>query len=48
MPPRSAAASPERPSHSPRFRTRRAQNWLVLGFTYAAMYMARYNFGGRC
>src|SRR4029077_877071 len=34
-----------RPLHSPAFRARRTQNWLVLGFTYAAMYMARYNFG---
>lgn len=25
------------------FRKRRAQNWLTLGFTYAAMYMGRYN-----
>jgi OPA family glycerol-3-phosphate transporter-like MFS transporter len=33
-----------RPIHSPEFRTRRTQNWLVLGLTYAAMYMARYNF----
>ncbi len=30
--------------HSPAFRRRRAGNWLALGFTYAAMYMARYNF----
>src|SRR2546422_10717595 len=35
---------PERPQHSPEFRGRRRQNWIVLGFTYAAMYMARYNF----
>ena len=34
----------ERPRHSSRFRLRRTQNWLALGFTYAAMYMARYNF----
>src|SRR5436190_21868767 len=34
----------DRPIHSPEFRARRTQNWLVLGFTYAAMYMARYNF----
>ncbi len=33
-----------RPTHSARFRARRTQNWLVLGLTYAAMYMARYNF----
>ena len=35
---------PERPRHSTKFRFRRAQNWLAMGFTYAAMYMARYNF----
>ena len=34
----------ERPRHSGEFRLRRTQNWLALGFTYAAMYMARYNF----
>jgi MFS transporter, OPA family, glycerol-3-phosphate transporter len=33
-----------RPQHSGAFRLRRAQNWLTLGLTYAAMYMARYNF----
>jgi OPA family glycerol-3-phosphate transporter-like MFS transporter len=33
-----------RPVHTREFRWRRSQNWLVLGFTYAAMYMARYNF----
>ena len=32
------------PDHSSEFRKRRTQNWLVLGLTYAAMYMARYNF----
>lgn len=31
------------PSHSPAFRRRRSLNWLTLGFTYAAMYMGRYN-----
>src|SRR5258705_313235 len=36
---------PPRPSHGREFRFRRTQNWLTLGFTYAAMYMARYNFG---
>src|SRR4029077_2748454 len=36
--------TPDRPRHSSAFRTRRAQNWITLGFTYAAMYMARYNF----
>ncbi len=33
------------PVHSAQFRWRRLQNWLMLGLTYAAMYMARYNFG---
>lgn len=32
------------PKHSPAFQMRRTQNWLTLGLTYAAMYMARYNF----
>ncbi len=32
-----------RPEYSPEFRRRRALNWLTLGFTYAAMYMGRYN-----
>jgi OPA family glycerol-3-phosphate transporter-like MFS transporter len=32
------------PKHSDAFRRRRTANWLVLGLTYAAMYMARYNF----
>lgn len=32
------------PVHTRAFRNRRMQNWLVLGLTYAAMYMARYNF----
>ncbi len=32
------------PRHSSEFRKRRMLNWLVLGLTYAAMYMARYNF----
>lgn len=30
-------------AYSVEFRKRRATNWLVLGFTYAAMYMGRYN-----
>jgi len=34
----------DRPNHSRDFVNRRTKNWLVLGFTYAAMYMARYNF----
>lgn len=29
--------------YSKEFRRRRAINWLTLGFTYAAMYMGRYN-----
>src|SRR5512140_839004 len=33
----------DRPVHSLDFRKRRALNWLTLGFTYAAMYMGRYN-----
>ncbi|HMS63811.1 MAG TPA: MFS transporter [Ignavibacteria bacterium] len=33
----------ERQQYSPEFRRRRAINWLTLGFTYAAMYMGRYN-----
>lgn len=33
----------ERPVHTRQFRQRRAVNWLTLGFTYAAMYMGRYN-----
>lgn len=32
-------------NHSKDFLWRRTQNWLALGTTYAAMYMARYNFG---
>lgn len=32
-----------RPMHSPAFRKRRSLNWLTLGFTYATMYMGRYN-----
>jgi MFS transporter, OPA family, glycerol-3-phosphate transporter len=33
----------DRPVHEVAFRKRRALNWLTLGTTYAAMYMARYN-----
>lgn len=40
----SSSSSLERPVHSRAFRIRRAQNWLTLGLTYAAMYTARYNF----
>jgi len=36
-------SSDDRPVHSIAFRKRRALNWLTLGFTYAAMYMGRYN-----
>jgi OPA family glycerol-3-phosphate transporter-like MFS transporter len=35
--------SDDKPVHSPDFRRRRALNWLTLGFTYATMYMGRYN-----
>jgi OPA family glycerol-3-phosphate transporter-like MFS transporter len=38
------ATALDRPDHTPAFRSRRTQNWLVLGLSYAAMYMARYNF----
>src|SRR5690242_19992841 len=37
--------TPPRPNHETGFRSRRTRNWLTLGLTYAAMYMARYNFG---
>src|SRR5205807_1629029 len=33
----------DRPFHTREFRRRRSANWLTLGFTYAAMYMGRYN-----
>lgn len=33
------------PKHSDAFLSRRTANWLVLGVTYATMYMGRYNFG---
>ncbi|MFZ1320885.1 MAG: MFS transporter [Ignavibacteria bacterium] len=33
----------DQPVYSKEFRRRRARNWLTLGFTYAAMYMGRYN-----
>jgi OPA family glycerol-3-phosphate transporter-like MFS transporter len=39
------AVARDLPVHTREFRLRRTQNWLVLGLTYAAMYMARYNFG---
>ncbi len=35
--------STERPIHSLQFRKRRGINWLVMGITYATMYMGRYN-----
>jgi MFS transporter, OPA family, glycerol-3-phosphate transporter len=40
------AATPiKAPNHTEAFRKRRVANWLVLGLTYATMYMGRYNFG---
>mgnify|MGYP003336442094 FL=1 len=39
------AAQHVRPQHSSVFRKRRTLNWLVLGLTYSAMYMGRYNLG---
>jgi OPA family glycerol-3-phosphate transporter-like MFS transporter len=33
------------PNHTEAFKQRRVANWLVLGLTYATMYMGRYNFG---
>src|SRR5262245_28910083 len=42
--PRSVRMALEGPKHSWQSRSRRTQNWLALGLTYAAMYMARYNF----
>ena len=44
-PARSLSMSAEFAPHSKAFTRRRTQNWLALGLTYAAMYMARYNFG---
>ena len=35
----------EKPVHTQKFKNRRGLNWITLGLTYAAMYMARYNFG---
>src|SRR5271170_251245 len=48
LPPPMVAAAPltlTPPQHSDAFRSRRTANWLVLGVTYATMYMGRYNFG---
>jgi OPA family glycerol-3-phosphate transporter-like MFS transporter len=39
------SASKARIQHSEAFRKRRMLNWLVLGLTYSAMYMGRYNLG---
>lgn len=39
----SAAAFANKQSYTKEFRRRRALNWLVLGLTYSAMYMGRYN-----
>lgn len=41
--PKSTKAARFTDSYSTEFRKRRALNWLTLGFTYAAMYMGRYN-----
>lgn len=38
-----AKAKMAKPNHSKAFRMRRMLNWLVLGSTYSAMYMGRYN-----
>jgi MFS transporter, OPA family, glycerol-3-phosphate transporter len=38
-----AVALIESETYTSEFRKRRALNWLVLGFTYSAMYMGRYN-----
>jgi OPA family glycerol-3-phosphate transporter-like MFS transporter len=40
-----AAPPIKAPNHSDAFKKRRVANWLVLGLTYATMYMGRYNFG---
>ncbi|MEP7146935.1 MAG: MFS transporter [bacterium] len=37
------AYTTEQEPYTVHFRKRRALNWLTLGFTYAAMYMGRYN-----
>ncbi len=39
-----AAPPIKAPDHSAAFKKRRVANWLVLGLTYATMYMGRYNF----
>jgi len=39
-----AAQTLDPPVHTREFRSRRIGNWMTLGLTYAAMYMARYNF----
>ena len=38
-----AIAQDSRPQHSDAYRTRRFLNWFPLGFTYALLYMGRYN-----
>lgn len=40
----SSSSSSELPNHSRAFRIRRFANWFPLGFTYATLYMGRYNF----
>ena len=39
-----AADSSVAPRHSQAYRLRRFANWFPLGFTYATLYMGRYNF----
>ena len=39
-----AAPALKAPDYTTAFRKRRVANWLVLGLTYATMYMGRYNF----
>ncbi len=39
------SSSLTKPRHSSAFRQRRILNWFVLGLTYSAMYMGRYNLG---
>ena len=34
----------DEPRHTPEFRRRRTQNWLLLGLLYAFFYMTRYNY----
>ena len=34
----------ERPVHTPAYKARRFQNWIIIGFMYSLFYMSRYNF----